>query len=105
MRIREKPTNFALLLLAACVVADLLFVTETYNFVLSTGVVGAFILRGWSDEAQPIVVVVLGLALSALTIAINHAAITENSSGWWVLLYAVAFLYALWEKINSFFRL
>lgn len=64
----RKPGNFALLVLAACVVTDILVArsTDEGDFLISMGVFGALLSRAFLDEPQSLIVALFGLALAVL---------------------------------------
>jgi hypothetical protein len=104
---RNKPGNIVLAILAVCMLADILIVrpTDEGDFLISIGVFGAPVSRAFLDDSQPIVICILGLALTMEAVLRNHGIIDRNSDAIYVLFLFVALLYALWEKIRYWFSL
>ena len=102
---REKPTNVLLAVLAICVLVDLFLAGAQSNFMVTMGVFGALVLRALSDDPQPIVLTLLGVALAGLALALNHHIISWDSGWWFTVSLLAALLYALWEKIVHWFSI
>src|ERR1700681_3540327 len=98
---RERPINVVLGILAICVLGALFLAKEPTGaeFMVSMGVFGALVLRTLADEPQPLVLGVLGIALSGFALARDHELIDRNSDLWWVTFIFTTFLYSQWEKI------
>jgi hypothetical protein len=98
---RNKPGNLALLILAVCVLGDILIARPQAEggFLISMGTLGALISRASLREAQSVAVTLLGLVLAIFVICRNNGIIDRSSDGWYVLMLLVALTYALWEKI------
>jgi hypothetical protein len=105
--LRNKPGNLALLLLAACVLGDILVARphDEGDFLISVGTLGALASRAFLEEAQSIIVTLLGLALTIHVVCRNHGIIDRDSDGWYVLFLLVALTYAFWEKVTKWFSI
>jgi hypothetical protein len=98
---RNKPGNLTLLLLACCVLVDILLAKPSNggSFVVSVGVLGALLSRAGLEDSQSVMVCLLGLGLTILVICGNSGLIDAMSGGWYILGLLMAFTYALWGKI------
>ena len=107
MSLRDKPGNIVLLILAVCVIADFFIVlpNDEGDFLISIGLFGALLSRAFLQEAQSVVVSLLGLALTIEIVCRNHGIIDRSSDGWYVLGLLIAAVYALWEKILRWFSI
>jgi len=102
-----KPTNVVLLVLAVCVLLDVLITNprDEGEFFVSIGTFGALLSRGLLGDAQSIIVVLLGFALATEVLCGNHAVIDPLSGGWFLVTFLLASIYATWEKILSWLSL
>src|SRR6266568_9314690 len=104
---RNKPGNIALAIFGVCMLADILIVrpSDEGDFLISLGVFGALVSRAFLDDPQPIMICILGLALTIEAVFRNHGIIDRNSDAIYVLFLFLALLYALWEKIVNWFSI
>jgi hypothetical protein len=103
----NKPGNIVLLALAIFLLLDILVVrpTEEGAFLISVGVLGALLSRAFLKDPQPVIVCLLGLALTLYSVLRNGGAVDRNSDDWYVLCFPIAVTYALWEKIYRWFSM
>ena len=73
--------------------------------MITMGLFGALVLRALSDDVQPIALTLVGAALSAMVITLNHHIIEWDSDWRYAVFLLAALLYALWEKIVKWFSL
>lgn len=104
---RYKPGNLILLVLAVFLLADILVVRPSNegNFLISIGVFGALLSRAFLKDSQPIVVCLLGVALTFYAVFINGGVVDLDSGGWYALFFIVALTYAVWEKLLKWFSM
>ena len=104
---RYKPGNIVLLILAIFLLLDIVVVrpTDEGDFLISIGVLGALLSRAFLDDAQPVVICILGLALSAYVVLRNGGVMGQDGGLWYVLCLLVAVTYAMWEKIVRWFSI
>jgi hypothetical protein len=104
---RNKPGNVALLVLAACLLSDVVVSKpkDEGDFLISIGVFGALLSRALLDDPQSVMISILGLILAVFSFSRNHGIIDRTSDGWYLLTLPVALLYALWEKILNWLSL
>jgi hypothetical protein len=98
---RRKPGNLILLILAVCLLSDVIIVrpNDEGDFLISLGVIGALMSRAFLEDPQSVMVCLLGLALVSYAVLRNHAVVDRESDIWYVFWLFVALAYALWEKI------
>lgn len=98
---RYKPGNLILLVLAVFLLADILVVRPSNEgaFLTSIGVFGALLSRAFLKDPQPIVICLLGVALTVYSVFLNGGAVDLGSGGWYVLFLVIAVTYAMWEKL------
>lgn len=104
---RYKPGNIILLVLAVYLLADILVVRPSNegDFLISIGVLGALLSRAFLEEPQPIVICLMGIALTTYAVLRNGWAVDRNSDDWYVLSLPIAVAYAMWEKIQKWFSM
>ena len=98
---RHKPGNLVLLVLAFCLLSDVVVVRPNNegDFLISLGVIGALVSRAFLEDPQSIMVCLLGVVLVSYAALRNHALLDRESDFWYVSCFFVALAYALWEKI------
>lgn len=104
---RYKPGNLILFILAAFLLADILVVRPNIegDFLISIGTLGALLSRAFLEDPQPIVICLLGFALTFYSVFRNGGAVDRNSDDWYVLFLIFAVAYAMWEKILKWFSI
>lgn len=104
---RNKPGNLLLLGLAIFLLLDILVVrpNDEGDFLISIGVLGALLSRAFLRDSQPIMICLLGVALTVYPVFRNGGAVERSSDGWYVLWLLIAVTYAMWEKILSWFSM
>ena len=103
----ERPGNLLLIVLAVCTLADVIAVRPSNegSFLISIGVFGALVSRGFLREPQSLMVCLLGFLLTAFSIAGNHKIVDATSGGLYVFGCLLALTYALWEKLLGWFSI
>ena len=98
---RRKPGNVILLILAVCLLSDVMVIrsNDEEDFLISLGVIGALISRALLEDPQSVMVCLLSFVLVSYAVLRNHGVVDRESDIWYVLCFFVALTYALWEKI------